>query len=187
MTRPEWEYWIHDNLFTAGMNQQYHQTMAWRWEAADIILGLVVAILAIASVVCAANKNRFGKYSLWVSSCGVVLMILLLFFPSGTWKLQYKDLFNRWTNLRQRVEALQIQLNAIPEGEPIPEYFDSQAEQITAMEQDIASDEGAPHRVLLLRCFGDQAERMYGKGIRTPEQIDEFLEAKKSAPPDGNG
>lgn len=164
--------WLHNMDFTAAMNVEYHQIMASWWAWTDACINVVVGVLGVIGIIASANRNKFKKSGLWVSGISMVLFVGLLAFPSGSTAREYQALFERWSSLRRQVQVLAERYKAVRPDEPLPPYFQQRVEDIAAEKGAIEQDEPAVNRDLLVKCFEDQVERLYGPGIRSWDDLE---------------
>jgi hypothetical protein len=162
--------WIDWYLFTAGMNIDYHQRMAWWWDAANKML-IAMAIACGGWCIYASAKRKLAESSLRWSIAALVFMAVCLLIPAGDFSHQYQSLARRWGGIESEIKSLErLAARDTPSDEKVATIKEDIEREIGAIEQ----DESAPHDWLLNNCWARQAERFYGKGINTPEKIDEY-------------
>jgi len=167
--------------FKAAMSQEYFQTMEWRWWVADTVAKIVVALLAILGVYTAAGKPKWlGKRGLDVAMASVLLLIIILIVPADRWAQDYRELGREWASIRQQAEILDDDLKKDGVTDSILAQLQKTKERIGLIE------EPSIWRSLLVHCYWNQIERVYGEGIRSKDKLDEHLSkatAKEPMPP----
>jgi hypothetical protein len=96
-----------------------------------------------------------------------LLAIIILIIPADKWAQDYRDLAFQWGLVKQKVDGVEtsatddVKLAAIKE-------IKTQAGSIR---------EPSIWRTLLVQCYGDQNERIYGLGRRSYDQVVEYLKS----------
>ena len=106
----------------AGMNQRYHQDRISRWVWWDRFFKISVAGLAVVGV-CLSIVTAFSTSALAVgssilfASLAAIAAIALNVLPFGEWASQYASILQRWTDLREDIDALLFDLHDEPTAE----------------------------------------------------------------------
>ncbi|MCA9265745.1 MAG: hypothetical protein KDA60_17910 [Planctomycetales bacterium] len=104
--------------FTAGMNQRYHQDRAHWFEWWHRGTAIAVGFLAVTGAIL-AFVPAWTVVPRIVACISAGAAIFLNVIPFGEWARQHSDLFRRWTDLREEIDALYFDLD----GEPTPELI----------------------------------------------------------------
>lgn len=180
MKRDDCDRMIHDLGFTAVVNQRYHQILEWRWATLDRLMRILIGVLAAFGVLLAALGSPWGTLSLVVPMAALIAAILLNILPFGEIQRFYRDLFRRWSDLRQEVELARMAVRDL-QGQDVPEHLFQRLQSLMQRKAAILADEPAAWRGLLIRCQEETTESIWGKGIRTPEQVQQKLQELRSA------
>jgi hypothetical protein len=178
--------WIYETTFQAAVNQIYNQKMEWYWSVADSALLLLAGVLAGLGVLAASNR-KWSKWGVTISIAALIGTWVCLVIPTGAYKHEYGTLHQQWSDVRQSLEDLSHQFEGLDRPADPPEYVLDAERQIKGRINAIESTEGAPWHSVLVSSTEDWTEHLYGKGIRTPEQVEEFQKARRAngndAPP----
>ena len=148
----------------AGMNQRYHQGKATHWARFDRTFRILIGVLAVASAmlsVVTASNTEVGWWvslSIVLSSSAAVIGLAINVLPFADWEKQHVDLFRRWSDLREDIDAM-------------PFDFAKQSEEacvrlrtIEAKMHRICAMEPAPNDSLLDQCFAaEQRSRRFAE------------------------
>lgn len=170
--------WIDWYLFTAGMNIDYHQRMSWWWDVANKAL-IVLALICGGWCIYASTKKKLAESSLIWSICALVFMAACLLVPAGDYAHQYQSLARRWGDVEIDIKSLE---RLAAQGTPSEEKISTIKEDIERAIGGIEQDESSANEWILDSCWARQAERFYGKGIDTPEKIDEYRKKHNLTP-----
>jgi hypothetical protein len=156
MTTDDFLYKQYHLSVLTGTNQRYHQEYASWWIGADRAAKIVVGVLAIggacASVVTASLESvRWDIAGIAVAVLAAIAGIVLNVLPFGDWASRHIALFQRWTDLREDVDALLFDLKGDPSA-PIVERL----KQLDAKVHRICGTEPAPKKSMLVRCQHDE-------------------------------
>lgn len=156
MTRDEFENEQYRISFTAGMNQRYHQSRAQLWARMDrgfrIAVGLFsVAGASLAVVTATSDSIGWDAASILIAGLAAVVAIILNVLPFGDWERWHVDLFRRWTDLREEIDALLFELNGAPD-----EMLIGRLKQQDAKVHRICGLEPHPNEALLRKCYRDE-------------------------------
>ena len=119
MTADEFQKKQYDLSVTAGMNQRYHQRRAGRFAWWDrgfrVGIGVLSAVSAGLAVAAANNSvSHVEGYSVAIAIVVAGIGATLNVLPFGDWEKSHVDLFRRWTDLREEVDALLYHTNGEP-------------------------------------------------------------------------
>lgn len=169
MTRDEFLDVQYRVSVTAGMNQRYHQayTRFWmRWDRASrISVGVLAVGGAMLAVVTSVNTDaRWLAASISIAALAAVAAVTLNVVPLSDWALQSSDLFRRWTELREEVDALEFGVGEKPTASVV-----ERLKQVSAKVHRIAAIEPAANEEFLLKCF--KAEEASRRGAVDPTLV----------------
>src|SRR5438874_610231 len=118
MTRKEFEQKQYEISVCAGMNQRYHLNFSSLWIGWDRGFWIAIGILAVAgaslAVVSATVERPSSGMSSWdivsivFASLAAVVAIALNVVPFGEWAGRHRELFGKWSDLREDVDALEF-------------------------------------------------------------------------------
>jgi hypothetical protein len=106
MTRDQF---LDDQLWvsvTAGMNQQFHQTLASFWTWCNRFVQIAVACLAVTAL-CLSFTDEPHWIERSIAALAAAFAIALNVLPLGDWVQEHYELFRRWTDLREEIDDLQ--------------------------------------------------------------------------------
>jgi hypothetical protein len=169
MTRKEFEQKRYEISVCAGMNQRYHQSYASFWIGCDRFVRISVGVLAVAgaslTVVSAMIQKPSGQIS-WadilcivIASLAAVAAIILNVLPFGEWSAKHRELFGKWTDLREDIDSLE----GVCAGEPSAELIE-QLHNLGAKVNRIGANEPACDDAFLDDCCTkEERSRQPGK------------------------
>jgi hypothetical protein len=166
---------LHELKFVTRMNQQYHQILQWRWAVADRIVRIMVAFIASASVcfgllgLCYTYCN---SYAIGASCCGLAVALILNVVPFAGKERFYADTFRRWSDLRQEIESLEVQVADVRSQTRVPKHIVDRVRVLTEKRNIVNASEPCPYGPVLDRCEEAQWEAIHGKGVRSQEDLD---------------
>jgi hypothetical protein len=105
---------------TSGINQRFHQDRARYWSRWNQTVQIAVAALAVLGLcmsvgaLTAANAWVDGA-SIFVAAMAAVVAIILNVSPIGDYAQDHRDLFRRWTDLREDIDAMLFDVEDEPE------------------------------------------------------------------------
>jgi len=181
MSHDDFWLWLNNNIFQAGMNVEYHQTIAWWYWAAQSAATVAVVALAIGGIALAAKK-KFEKWSWRLGVFGGLATCAALVFPLSNWQSQAERFSCEWSAIRGTLDGMEQQYKAAPKYAPLPQSLCDDMRLLDARKGQLQASEPAPWPSLLKRAYGDQVERMHGPGIRTAEQVREQQMNAKASP-----
>lgn len=88
----------------AGMNQRYHQDRSSLFAWWDRGLKIAVGLLAVAGSVLAFSGPEW--LSILIACVAAAFAIVLNVVPVGDWHCHHVELFRRWSDLREEVDAM---------------------------------------------------------------------------------
>ena len=179
MESTEFAKWLYEETFKAAVNQLYSQDMAWYWEFADRGASIMVGALARFGVASAAGKFS-KKTGFSTALVAVFIAWILLVCPTGTYKSEYGRQYQQWSDIRQSLEDLSHEFNSLKDKTSVPEGMIDRQREITGRMNAIASTESATWRSVMVRCQEDWTEHLYGKGIRTPDDVEKYLKQRSA-------
>lgn len=152
MTSEQFQHKQYDISVIAGMNQRYHQRraslFAW-WDKGFRASSCVSSAVAAALVVVMAGTDNKVVAGFSIAAAVIVAAIgaLLNVLPFGDWEKSHVDLFRRWTDLREEIDALLYHTN----GEPSA-FLISRLKELEAKAHRICGMEPACKTKLLDEC-----------------------------------
>lgn len=160
MTNDEFRHAQYDVSFTAGMNQRYHQSRASLWKKCDlstkIAVGALAVLGAILSFVSWSDSGWLSNLlSVVAAVAAAVAAIALNVLPFGEWSSNHNALHQRWTDLREDVDALLFELDS---REPDAHLL-ARLRELDMKVHRIGGSEPLANRTLLERC--DIEERQF--------------------------
>lgn len=163
--------------YDASFNQRYHTKLSRLWAICDKGTRIAVGILATLSFGLAyAGSNT--SMAIWLAFLSALTAILVNVIPFGEWEKTHRDLFRRWTDLRQRWEALEIKTERLPQ-EKVPDHLLDLIEELNATSHRIEGGEPAPIKWLLERCQDEENLSRYDE--KNPSDTDILKRRKKRA------
>jgi len=191
MAHEQFWLWLNNNLLQAGMNVEYHQTMAYRYWLYGWIANFLTVLLFIFGIVCVTfewpkSKKELKKQTFKPRVCAAISALLasiLLFTPLSTWQSNHRGWQAAWSGVDSQLKDLETMFVSLRTSEPLPLYMVDQVRAIDAKVGQIQGEEPAPFIGLLKQCWGDQLERTYGAGLRTTQQVEEYMKATGKVPP----
>lgn len=161
-----------DLAWQATVSQEYFRALEWRWNVTYVIANVLVALLTAIGVYASRKPKLLGQLSNRVAAISLFLAFITFIIPSGRWAQQYRDFAQEWTAIRTKSETLERQIkNNEIDQQTAAFALASIGEQAAT----IVGKEPGTWQGLLIECWGNQAERVYGAGIRTPEQVEARL------------
>lgn len=160
MNADDFAYQRLDLSMTAGMNQRYHQARSHWWicwnRAVQIAVGLLAVIGACLAVSAASVDNVWVDVSaILFASLAAVAAIALNVLPLGDWAQEHLDLFRRWSDLREDVDALEFEQPPGAVGD-IPRELVDRLKALDAKKHRICGIEPAMNERLLEKCYRDE-------------------------------
>jgi hypothetical protein len=151
--------------FTAGMNQRYHQIREHYWTWWDRFCKILVAVLAIAAlcfsvVAWVLHDWKWDAAAVAIASAAAVAAIVLNVLPLGDWARIHQALFQRWTDLREDIDALRFTVGNEPTDAQL-----ARLKELEAKVHRICGTEPACNEALLEKCH--EAEKL----SRTPDTV----------------
>ena len=162
---------LYDLRFVAGMNQRCTQIVQGRWATADRFVRILMATLAFCAVLFGAFGGVWTQAGLGFSIAGCIVALVLNVGPFGRRERFWTDLYRRWSDLRSDVESLELKTKGVPAEDQVPDHIVERMQAFSQKRNGIEADEPKPSKRLLVRCHEDQTEEVWGKGIRTPDDV----------------
>jgi hypothetical protein len=124
MNKDEFEQKHYEQSVCAGMNQRYHQRRCKLWTKTDrgfrIAVGFLAVLGAVMAVVSLLHPGTgWDVFGIAVAGLAAVVAVILNVFPYGEWASDHRELFRRWTDLREDVDALGFELSEEPSADLI--------------------------------------------------------------------
>lgn len=160
----------YDGSYIASFNQRYHTKMARFWAIADRSIRVVVGVLATISFGLTLASNSAVGVAVSVAFLSALAAILVNVVPFGEWEKTHRDLFRRWTDLRQRWESADIKARALESG-PVPAYLLDLAEELNTALHRIEAEEPAPKERLLHKCQAEENVSRYDEENPSEKEI----------------
>jgi hypothetical protein len=158
ITRDDFEQEQYRISVTAGQNQRYHQARLHYWVRRDRWLRIAVAILAflgaVASILAAvASAVAWDTLAVLIAVVAAIMAIMLNVLPLGDWIGDHRDLFRRWTDLREDVDALLFDLgDSDPTGDLVSRLKEFEAK----MHRTCGAELVGPDKKLLRECYDEE-------------------------------
>lgn len=173
MTNTEYKRRLDELIFTCGMNCRYHQILKQRFGRWDRGIRIAVGVLAIAGLVVAFPETVPATMGLTVAVLALAVAVVLNIIPVGDWSRDHAELFRLWSDLRRDAVLEEHETCEAEEDKEAAPFRFRRLCELDGKAEALHAAEPAPHRHLLDRCYGDELESVWGKGIRTPEQAEE--------------
>jgi hypothetical protein len=170
MTNAECKLKIYDLIATCSVNQRFHQKMSWRWGLADKAVKIIVALVAIAALITALGGKYWETWSIGFTVIAAIAAVILNVVPFGEHEKFYHEMFHLWSHLRIDVEMFDTKIEH-QKNQSDPHLIERFAE-LKVKEHTLNCLEPAPSRSLLRKCQEDHNESIWGRNIRTPEQVE---------------
>jgi hypothetical protein len=154
---------------TCSVNQRYHQRLAWWFGAFDKLSKIAVGVVAIAALVLTLMGEDWHNAEIEWAIAAAVLAVAINVLPFGEREKIYDELFRCWSDLRIDAEVQDVKLP--DNNEAAPCHATERLVELLTKQHSLNAKEAAPIRWLLRRCQADDRESIYGKGIRTAEQV----------------
>lgn len=127
---------------------------------------VAVAIVALASAILTVASFRRDRKGLAIASLvasliSVVVATALNVIPADTNTRFYADMFRRWSDLRQDVDILQVDADALKKDTSLTQWMLRRYSELLAKKNALNALEPAPNLALLERCQ-DEEERFRG-------------------------
>lgn len=141
---------------TAGMNQRYHQARAHWWICWDRGCKILVGILAVAGAVLAFAPLfhaglAFDIVGVVVACLAAVFAVILNVIPYAEWAGLHRELFQKWSDLREEIDSLLFEVN----GEPTGKNFE-RLRQLDAKVHRICAAEPGGIKSLIDTCYAEE-------------------------------
>lgn len=105
----------------AGMNQRYYQFFESRWWLCDTSAKVATAVLAVIGAILAAaalspgHSELVDQWAFGFALLAAISAVVLNVVPFGSWEKEHRDLFRQWSDFREEIDVLELELG---EGEP---------------------------------------------------------------------
>jgi hypothetical protein len=156
---------------TCDINQRYHQALAWRWRTVDRLAKVSVALVATLAFAAEFWSHEHHGWAIGFAGAAAVLATLLNVIPFGEVEKESTEMFRAWSDLRVDVETMIVKAEG-PDEKQAPDPLHDRLAELRTKQKTLDGKEPAPWRDLLERCQEDSNEAFWGKGIRTPAQIE---------------
>jgi hypothetical protein len=157
MTHDEFEQKQYHISVCAGQNQRYHQRRAHLWTRWDRGVRIAVGVLAVIafSLAIVATFRHSGLVD-WLgviaAFAAAVAAVVLNVMPLGEWSAQHLDLFRRWTDLREDIDALEFDF----QGDPTQELIDRLKALDATVHRICGTESVGPKKSLLDECYREE-------------------------------
>lgn len=153
MTRNEFRQKQYEISVCAGTNQRYHQKRTYAWERWDRFAKIMVGILAIIGACLSVVSASLGTSAWNIASITIAFLaagfaMALNVLPFAEWSSSHRALFQRWTDLREDVDALEFDLG---DKEP-DDHLIRRLRDLDAKVHRICGAEPLGYRTLLNEC-----------------------------------
>jgi len=142
----------------SGMNQRYHQFKTTRWAMWDRGFRILVGLFAVAgailtSITAAVPESSWIPVSIVIAALAAFLAVVLNVLPFADWERDHLDLFRRWADLREEVDALLFDIDGAT-NDDMPERL----KRIECKGTRIDALEPAPDETFLKKCYKDEMD-----------------------------
>lgn len=192
MTGAELKQRLHDVGFTAGMSSRYHHFMESRWGFWDKTIRIVVALLAAAGLYFTlrdADVWHGFTASLLVAVVSLMATMVLNIVPVGDWEKRHGELHRLWMDMLADVNVAKARAAEQADDERIEDREADFARELSEKADRLNASEPPAKRNRVEFFYGEEAESIYGEGIRTHEQVEAHLRKVSgragAAAPDG--
>jgi hypothetical protein len=182
MTHEAFWLWLNNTILQARMSAEYFQTMAW-WFSWVALFSNVVVVILFATSIWYVNYLRSKQRSLWYALVTGVPGIILLFFPFSSWQIAYEKWQCEWSSVASQLKDMETTFISLRKAEPLPAHLANQVQAVNARILQMEGQEPSAWGFLVEKCWGDQLERMYGRGLRTTQQVEAHLNQPGQPPP----
>ena len=137
-----------------GMNQRYHQFKATHWAKLEKGFRIVVGFLAVASaiatcVTAALPALTWVIVSIVVAVLAALMAVALNVLPFADWERDHRDLFRRWCDMREEIDALLFDIG----DETVADDVAEKLRQLECKATRIDALEPAPDEPFLNECY----------------------------------
>lgn len=172
--------------FTAAMNIRYHQYKWTKYSYIDKSIRIAVGIVAVLSVVASSMGSSdiknilIANLSFLLSILSLIVAIVLNIAPVSDRETFHRDLFRRWSDLREEVdsEIVRVESLDISGNEEGLNKFMNRLEDLTRKKNRINAFEDSPDDELLKKCY--RQENKARTGFETQGEKDAY-DAKKAS------
>lgn len=158
--------------FTSAMCVRYHQQKWTFFSHKDKNIRILVGVIALVGVVFSLLGVTLTNLTINILSATISVLALALAIAlnvSSALKSEvfHRDLFRRWSDLREEIDG-QIILLGSHDSETAPENLVRRLQELTEKKNRINSLEDSPDNELLERCYED--ENLARTGYRNKEE-----------------
>lgn len=170
--------------FTAAMSQRYHQHQWTRFVKTDKCIRICVGVISLFSAISSLLSASMGLLvlsliSAFISVIALAVAIILNIYPAGEKGAYHRDLFRRWSDLRENVDG-QIVLVEGLDSNKVPGEIYLRLRELTTKKERINSLEESPNEELLTKCY--QAENLARTGFRTQQEMHKYFRSLETQP-----
>lgn len=151
---------------TAGVNQRYHQYLWTVNRRSDrriritvgvvAILGLVSSLLADSKTFPASIQIFFDILSLILGITALAVAAALNISSAGDKATEHRELFRRWSDLREEIDTTELRVSYLQEEKEVPEEIDLRIQELDAKKNRINAFEESPDTALLDDCLAKE-------------------------------
>jgi hypothetical protein len=172
MTYRDYKTRLEALLFTCGMNQRYHQHLQHQWACWDRGIRIAVGIIAVIALIVAIPHAASESVGLAVATIALALAFILNVLPVGEWDKLHAELFHLWSDLRKDAVLEDHKACNFDFDDKMRDHLTDRLAELTTKSECLSATEPKANKELLWRCMEDENESHWGKGIRTPEQVE---------------
>ncbi len=159
---------IHELKMIAGINQRYHQKLAFLWGLVDKGIKISVGLVAVWGVALSTAGPAHAGLAMTVGWISLGIAVALNVIPTGDYVKDNTDLFRRWSDLYLSAHMIKTRFDIEGADKASPEVR-SRIAEAKEIEQTLHATQTAPIRWLLNRCEREEIRAVYG--------VDTFAEA----------
>ncbi len=174
MTNADFKDRLYGLIRTCGINQRYHHRLSWWFGFFDKLTKISIGAVAIAALVATLLGTDWHDVEVQFAIAAAILAIAINVLPFGEREKVYDELFRCWSDLRTDAEVQDVKIREVElqgDNKPVADHFVDRLTELLTKQHTINSKEAAPIRWLLRKCQEDENESVWGRKIRTPDQV----------------
>jgi hypothetical protein len=180
MTGADLKRSLYELKFTAGFNVRYHHRLEAFYGRWDKAIRIAVGVLAVPGLLLAVKDEP--PFGVIVAIVAMAAAVVLNIIPVGDWEKRHGELFRLWSDLREDADLAELGCCDLGDAGQATEHAADRLAELTGKSHRLNAAEPLGCRWLLVECMEDETEALWGKGVRTPEDVAREQARRSSSP-----
>ena len=150
-----------------------------RWDRG---IRIIVGILSIIGLIVAFPDVVRPAIGITVAVASLAAAVVLNILPVSDWSRDHAELFRLWSDLRKDAVLEEHETCEAEDEKEAASFRFRRLCELTGKAEALDALEPAPNQKLLLRCYGDEMEHLWGTGVRTEEQAEQKRRQRHATP-----